>query len=122
MVKYFHQSWLLDCPYKSVNLTEYVIVPDEGVFIQDIRYERNLFDYNREKFTRKVNLSRLDEETDTRQDWEHFLISASEVDRLILWDDRKKSENKIYSGYLQATRQAYIWHLQQAQISCQLYY
>ena len=68
-------------------------------------------DYNQEKFTRKVNLSLLDEETDTQQDWEHFLNSASKVDRLILWDDRKKSENKIYSGYLQATRQAYIWHL-----------
>lgn len=120
MVKYFPQSWLLDCPYKSVNLTEYIITPDNGVYIQDIRYDRNLFDYNQDKFTRKVNLSLLDEKTDTPRDWEHFLSYASKVDRLILWDDRKKSENKIYAGYLQATRQAYIWHLKQAQISCKL--
>lgn len=122
MVKYYPQSWLLDCPYKSVNLTEYIITPDNGVYIQDIRYERNLFDYNQVRFTRKVNLFWLDEKTDTPRDWEHFLNYASKVDRLILWDDRKKSENKIYSGYLQATRQAYIWHLTQAKISCLLYY
>ena len=121
MVKYFPQSWLLDCPYQSVNLAEYIIKPDNGVYIQDIRYERNLFDYNQEKFTRKVDISLLDEKTDTPQDWECFLNSVSKVDRLILWDDRKKSENKIYSGYLQATRQAYIWHLKQAKISCHLY-
>jgi hypothetical protein len=122
MVRYFPQSWLLNCPYKSVNLAEYIINPDNGVYIQDIRYDRNLFDYNQDKFTRKVNLSLLDEKTDTPRDWEHFLSSASKVDRLILWDDRKKSENKIYSGYLQATRQAYIWHLEQAHVSCQLYW
>ena len=122
MVKYFPQSWLLDCPYKSVNLTEYIINTDNGIYIQDIRYERNLFDYNQEKFTRKVDISLLDEETDTPQDWKHFLNAASKVDKLILWDDRKKSENKIYSEYLQASRQAYIWHLKQANINCQLYY
>lgn len=121
MVKYFHQSWLLDCPYKSVNLAEYVIVPDKGVYIQDLCYERNLFDYNQNEFTRKVDVSRLDEETDTAQNWKQFVTSASKVDKLILWDDRKKSENIIYSDYLQATRQAYIWHLRQAHIACHLY-
>ena len=77
MVRYFSQSWLLNCPYKSVNLAEYIINPDNDVYIQDIRYDRNLFDYNQEKFTRKVDISLLDEKTDTPRDWEHFLSSAS---------------------------------------------
>ena len=120
--KLFSSSWLLDCPYQDVNLEDYVIVPDNRVYIQDIRYEKNLFDYNQEKFIRQVNISQLDETTDTQQDWKYFLNNASKVDKLILCEDRKKSKNKIYSGYLQATRKAYIWHLKQASITCQIYY
>ena len=57
MVKYFYQNWLLDCPYLSVDLNDYVITFGNDVFVQDIRYDWNLFDCNQREFTRKVDIS-----------------------------------------------------------------
>ena len=91
MVKYFYQNWLLDCPYLNVDLNDYVITFGNDVFVQDIRYDRNLFDCNQREFTRKVDISMLDKTIDTPNDWQQFLVSAEGIDKLILWEDRKKS-------------------------------
>ena len=118
MVKYFHQNWLLDCPYGNIDLKDYVVTVEDTEFIQDICQERNLFDYGREELIRKVNISVLDEITDSQSEWNDFLKKTKSVDILILWDDRKETTNKILSQYLYATRQAYVWHLENANINC----
>ena len=100
MVRYFHQNWLLDCPYESVNLNDYVVALTGSDFIQDMRHEWNLFDYNQREFTRKVDVSLLDDTTDSPDDWQKFLLSTENLDKLVLRDDRKRSNNEPISKVL----------------------
>lgn len=93
---YMHQKFLLDCDYEEVSLPDSSVLKNE--FIQDFTESINLFDTDKE-ITRKVKLSYLLKEIDTRNDLSEFLNKTNFTDNLIIENDMKESKNPIIAEF-----------------------
>ena len=115
----YKQEYLLQCPYLEVNLDEHLlhISSDELKQIQEWSIERNLFD-NKNSCKRLMNLSWLDSHTDTYDAWKTLMLKLSHINKLILYNDRIKTENPIILSRNDASLKAYIYRLQQEGIEC----
>ena len=89
---YMHQKFLLDCDYEEVSLPDSSFLKNE--FIQDFTESINLFDTDKE-ITRKVKLSYLLKEIDTRNDLSEFLNKTNFTDNLIIENDMKDQPESL---------------------------
>ena len=106
---YMHQKFLLDCDYKEVSLPDSSILNND--FIQDFTESINLFDTDKE-ITRKVKLSYLLKEIDTRNDLLEFLNKTSFTDNLIIENDMKESKNPIIAEFQNTCLKAFYKQLE----------
>lgn len=106
---YMHQKFLLDCNYEEVSLPDSSVLKNE--FIQDFTESINLFDTDKE-ITRKVKLSYLLKEIDTRNDLSEFLNKTNFTDNLIIENDMKESKNPIIAEFQNTCLKAFYKQLE----------
>ena len=106
---YMHQKFLLDCDYEKVSLPDSSVLKNE--FIQDFTESINLFDTDKE-ITRKVKLSYLLKEIDTRNDLSEFLNKTNFTDNLIIENDMKESKNPIIAEFQNTCLKAFYKQLE----------
>lgn len=106
---YMHQKFLLDCDYEEVSLPDSSFLKNK--FIQDFTESINLFDTDKE-ITRKVKLSYLLKEIDTRNDLLEFLNKTNFTDNLIIENDMKESKNPIIAEFQNTCLKAFYKQLE----------
>ncbi len=117
MDKYYcRQKYLLECPFKSVDVAAINLTDDELNNIQNYTVPFNLFDYY-VKYRRKISVSILDENADSYADFSRYVNEVADVDELLLVNDRPKTENPIIEEYSDATLQAYLYLLQKSGVN-----
>lgn len=112
--QYQYQSFLLQCPYQSVELARYLRHLPEGT--QLFLYEKNLFDIP--DYRRKIPLTYLDANVDTKKDLEKIAVLLQGIRALYIVDDRLDSESVFVKKHSDATKQAFIWQLENMGIPC----
>ena len=114
MKQYQHQKFLLQCDYAKLEMENFFqfMPADTPLYLQ----ENDLFDYP--VYRRKIPLSVLDGNVDTRQDFDVFVKKVKYVDELYLVDDRKKSDSVFVQKHAVATKKAFLWHFLNAGIQC----
>ncbi len=114
MKQYQHQKFLLQCAYADVDMNKfYQHMPlDTPLYLRD----NDLFDYP--IYRRKIPLSVLDGNVDTKDDFDVFLKKVKYVDELYLVDDRKRSESPFVQKHALATKKAFLWHFLNAGVLC----
>ncbi len=103
MNKSFHQEFLLNCNYQSVDLnlyTENKIPTDENSLV--------------------FLISELDCKIGNIDDWNTFVEQIPNGTWIALQNDRPVSENPIYTEFSINTIKAYICRLTEAEIPCVL--
>lgn len=110
------QEFLLECPYDSLQIEDYVADRLKG--LQDHHVAYNLFDCSNGTVRRTIALSELDQLIDTEDDFILFVENHQWIDELIIVDDRPQFENPILLNYSINTLKAYLYRIQHAGISC----
>jgi len=116
---YIYQKFLTITDTSDVRLEDYGISENEMLFLQDCTVTRNLFDDEKE-LTRKINLSVLDENIDTEEDFNLFLATIEEVKTLYIFDDRPNNQNPIYKEYSDEILKAFIVWFEKHGITCKV--
>jgi len=106
---YMHKKFLLDCDYEEVSLPDSSVLKND--FIQDFTESINLFDIDKE-ITRKVKLSYLLKEIDTRNDLLEFLNKTNFTDNLIIENEMKQSKNPIIAEFQNTCLKAFYKQLE----------
>lgn len=112
--QYQYQGFLLQCPYKSIKLEKYLKKLPEDT--QLFSYGRNLFDAL--DYRRKIPLTFLDTNIDTHEDLKSIANSLQGVQALYIVDDRVDCECVFVKRHSEATKQAFIWQLENMGIHC----
>ncbi|MCI5601042.1 MAG: hypothetical protein SOZ02_01165 [Hallerella porci] len=114
--QYQYQSFLLQCPYWNIELEKYrrKLPKDIQLFV----YERNLFDFP--NYQRMIPLTYLDYNIDTQSDLNKLVYSMRDVQALYIVDNREKSDSIFVKKHSEATKQAFIWQIENLGISCYL--
>lgn len=121
MVRDIYQSWLLNCPYDRINLTDYKVAQEwDHELIPDYSNDWELFDFNR-PYIRKISLNALDKTMGEYQQWIDFVndIHERKLDCIILVNDRPLVENPIVMDFNNITLRAYLYHFQAGKVKCQ---
>ena len=106
--QYQYQSFLLQCPYWNIELEKYrrKLPKDIQLFV----YERNLFDFP--NYQRMIPLTYLDYNIDTQSDLNKLVYSMRDVQALYIVDNREKSDSIFVKKHSEATKQAFIWQIE----------
>lgn len=114
--QYQYQGFLLQCPYRNVNLDKYRrdLPADTQMFF----YEKNLFDYP--EYRRQIPLTYLDLNIDTANDLERITNALRDVQALYIVDDRVESESTFVQKHSEATKKAFIWQIKNRGVPCYL--
>lgn len=122
MIKHFHQDFLLECPFREVQLRRFCITALDTPWM-DVANMSSLgeapciFD-SIHTVTRRISVSLLDRTIDAEEDWQAFVEMARTVDCLIIENDRPVSANAIVRTFDDCTMQAYLCRLLQAGVDC----
>lgn len=114
--QYQYQGFLLQCPYRNVELEKYrrELPANTQMFF----YSKNLLDYP--EYRRQIPLTYLDLNIDTVNDLEKITCLLKDVQALYIVDDQIESENTFVKKHSEATKQAFIWQLENRGILCYL--
>jgi hypothetical protein len=117
MVRFFHQHYLLECPYWTVDLSRYRAryVPPGGLWHYTER-QATIFD-GPEGPVRHARLSELDRTIATEAEWKDFVEQVRWLRCLLLQNDRRVT-GAIAADFDRITLQAYLWRLQNQRIPC----
>ena len=112
--QYQYQSFLLQCPYRDIELNKlYRILPEETLLFN---YGRELFDNL--VYKRKIPLTYLDANVDSKKDLEKISSLLQGIQALYIVDDRMHSDSIFVKKHSEATKQAFIWQLENMGIPC----
>lgn len=118
MVRHIHQEFLFDILDDSFNPEAFRRMGPILEEVRDWKVPRDLFDWPG-PFIRSASLSEWEEIVAEPEDLKRILSGLSGLDRLVLLDDRPKSENPNIAAFSRRHLYAFLWHCHNAGIPCE---
>lgn len=109
MVRQTHQDYLLSGKGEDGAPPLPISIPQPELdAIRDFDTPIDLFDFGANGYVRKIPLSVLDRNMDSIDDWHGFTKQVSDVDKILLVDDRVPCDNPIVKDFDTFTKQRYL--------------
>lgn len=117
MKNYIYQAFLLQCPWADIDLLQFIW--QGNLQLESWKNpDYSLYDWLKQRCIRTILLSELDFNIDTLDDFRNLLTLLDGIDTLVIINDRAHTPSHLISAYAEITLKAYIWHFENAGITC----
>lgn len=117
MVRHIHQEFLMDIPPGVLDPETYRATAPPPADVRDWKEPRDLFDWPG-PFVRKASLSEWERLATTPKALQTLLAPLRGIDKLLLLDDRPRSDSPVSRAVASAHLRAFLWFCLEAAIRC----